>query len=128
MTSELEARVEDLEARVDALEERMEAGIIPASGSDLDSFLDEVGPATHIERATAIGYYLTHEGGWESFDVSDVEEGYIKTRVPKPANLSDVLAGAEDRKWLMRCGTKGQTQLWTITRDGDVAVQSGFEP
>lgn len=127
MTSDLEDRLTKLENRVDELEERIEAGIVPVSGSDLDSFLDEVSPATHVERSTAIGFFLTHEAGRESFDVGDVEEGYVKTRIPKPANLSDVLAGAEERGWLMRYGKEGQTQLWTITRQGDEAVQSRFE-
>lgn len=127
MTNELKPRVEELERRVDELEERIKSGVVPTTGSDLDSFLQDVSPATHVERATAIGFYLTHKAGQDSFDVGDIDGGYVDARVPKPANLSDVLAGAEDKGWLMHSETRGQTQHWKITRQGDEAVKSEFE-
>lgn len=127
MSAELERRVAELESRVDELEEMVAGAEIMTSGSDMESFLDQAGPGTHVERATAMGFYLVHVEEMSPFTVGDIEDGYAACRIPKPANLSDVLAGAEEREWLMRSGTRGQHQLWTITRDGDAAVESGFE-
>lgn len=127
MSAELEQRVSHLESRVAELEEMIGDVEILTSGSDLESFIDQAGPGTHIERATAMGFYLVHVEETAPFTVGDIEDAYEACRIPKPANLSDVLAGAEERSWLMRSGTRGQHQLWTITRDGDAAVESGFE-
>lgn len=127
MSANLEQKVSQLEDRVEELEKMMSGATVMTSESDLESFLDMVSPGTHAERATAVGYYLVHEDGWNPFDVEKVENGYEECRTPKPANMSDVFASAEEKGWLMRNGSQGRKQLWTITRDGDKAVESGFE-
>lgn len=127
MATELKERVERLEERVKELEDLVTGAEVMQSESDLESFLERVSPETHVERATAIGYYYVHNTDRAPFTVPDIEEGYEKCRTPKPANLSDVLAGAEERGWLMRSGTKGRTQLWTVTQNGDEAVTGGFQ-
>lgn len=127
VSMELERRVEVLESRIDELEEMVGGSEVMTTESDMETFLDRVSPGTHVERATVIGFHLVHEQQTAPFTVADIEEAYEECRIRKPANLSDVLSGAEERGWLMRSGTKGQNQLWTITRDGDAAVESGFE-
>lgn len=127
MSAELERRVAELESRVDELEEIIGDAEIMTGGSDMESFIEQAGSGTHVERATAMGFYIVHVEEAAPFTVGDIEDAYEACRIPKPANLSDVLAGAEERGWLMRSGTRGQHQLWTITRDGDAAVESGFE-
>lgn len=126
MSADIEERVEELERRMGELEDMLEGGTIMPSESDLEGFLDLTSPNTHVERATAIGFWLVHEADEGPFTVADVERAYEDCRLRKPANLSDVLAGAEERGWLMRQGTKGQNQLWMITKDGDDAVNGGF--
>lgn len=128
INSELEERVADLEERVSELEEMVSGAQVMPSESDLESFIKQVDPGTHVERATAIGYYLTHEESDSApFSVSDIEEGYMACRIQKPANLSDVLSGAEERGWLVRAGKRGQHQLWQISHMGDEAVMQGFQ-
>lgn len=125
--AKLETRVEVLEERVDELENLVDDGVTRTPETDLESFVDETSPSTHAEQATTIGYYYVHETGRESFTVSDVKEGYEECRIPKPANMSDVFAAAEDKGWLMRTGNDGNNQLWTIAKVGDEAVSGGFE-
>lgn len=125
MSAELEERVEELERRVEDLEDMLGGEIMP-SQSELEDFLDLVSPATHVERATAIGYHIVHEQERGPFTVGDVEDAYAECRLPKPANMSDVLAGAEDKGWLIRVGKEGQTTLWNVSKDGDEVVQGGF--
>lgn len=126
MSANIEERVEELEHRVSELEDMLEGGAIMPSESDLEGFLDLVSPNTHVERATAIGFWLVHEADEGPFTVADVEGVYEDCRLRKPANMSDVLAGAEERGWLMRQGMKGLNQLWMISKDGDEAVNGGF--
>jgi hypothetical protein len=127
MSAELEERVEELETRVEELEDLVGGGGIVPSESALGDFLDLVSPGTHAERATAIGFHIVHEQDAGPFTVADIEDAYVNCRLPTPANMSDVLASAEAKGWLMRAGTQGQTQLWTVTKDGDDAVNGGFE-
>ena len=126
MSAEIEERVAELERRVKELEDMLDGGAIMPSESDLEEFLDLVSPSTHAERATTIGFWLVHEMEVGPFTIGDIESAYQECRLPKPANMSDVLAGAEEKGWLMRQGMKGQNQLWMITRDGDEAVNGGF--
>ena len=127
MSTDLEERVAELEERVEELESAIEDSSIMASQTDLEAFLGQVSPGTHVERATAIGYYFVHHEESAPFTVGDVKDAYEKCRTQKPANLSDVLASAEERGWLMRAGTEGRHQLWTVTTEGDNAVSGGFE-
>lgn len=124
-SSDLEERVEVLEQRVQELEELV-GGTVVTTGSDLETFLDRVQPGTHVERATAIGYHLMHVEDEDPFTSVDVEEAYEESRTPKPANMSDVLNGAQEKGWMMNPDTRGQTKLWRVTKDGDEAVQEGF--
>lgn len=126
MSAELERKVEELEARVSELEDKVSGGEVMAPESDVCEFLRMVDPATHVERATAIGYHLLHHEGRVPFTIDDVAEAYDECRLPRPANLSDVLAGAEDRDWLIRRGSKGQNTLWSVSQEGDDAVEGGF--
>lgn len=126
MSAELERKVEELEARVSELEEKVSGGEVMAPESDVCEFLQMVDPMTHVERATAIGYHFLHNEGRVPFTIGDVAEAYDECRLPRPANLSDVLAGAEEKDWLIRRGTKGQKTLWSVSQEGDNAVERGF--
>lgn len=127
MSADFEKKVRELEERIEELEQRMDDGAVIPSQSGLDEFIGSVSPNTHVERATAIAYYLTHEKDESPFVVGDIEQAYVECRLPQPANMSDVLAGAEENGWLMRAGSEGQYQLWNITRDGDDIVNGWFE-
>ncbi|MFC7044608.1 hypothetical protein ACFQH6_03525 [Halobacteriaceae archaeon GCM10025711] len=41
--------------------------------------------------------------------------------------MSDTLANAENRGWLMRDGKDGQTQLWKVERSGEQYVEEVIE-
>lgn len=126
MSVDLEERVAELEDRVDELESQLGGKIVPAQ-SELEAFLDRVGPETHVERATAIGFHLVHNRGEGPFTSGDVKEAYQECRLRKPQNMSDVLAGAHEKEWLVEAGSKGQTNLWTVARDADEVVREGFQ-
>lgn len=123
----LERRVEELEARVDDLESEIDT--VPPSRSEtgIETFLNSKEPGTHVEQVTTLGYYIVHIDEEDAFTINHIQEAYDQCRLPDPANMSDVLAGAEDKGWLKRKGTHGRKQLWTVTPAGDEAVEGGFE-
>lgn len=127
MSEALEQRVEALEERVEKLEEKIQPSSSRSISGSLANFLNDIEPGNHYQRATTIGYYLLHEQEQDSFDIDDIEGGYNDCRISKPANFSDVLAGAEDKGWTMRYRREGQKQLWKITSKGDEAVEGRFE-
>lgn len=119
----LQERVRDLEERVANIEQRFESGEVPEETDDLRSFVEEVGPSTHVERAVTIGYYLEMRQGYRNFTIEDIEEGYRTCKIQKPSNPSDALANAEKKGWVMRDGKNEQYQLWVLTRDGETYVE-----
>jgi hypothetical protein len=123
--SELRAEVEELRERVAALESRFDTEGTPDETLTLRSFYDDVDPSTHTERVVTIGYYLDHHQGESNFTIEDIEDGYRSCKVQPPANMSDSLAGAEEKGWLMRDGKDEHYQLWMLTRDGEAFVEGG---
>lgn len=119
----LQEQIHDLEERVVALEQKFDTGDVPEETSDLRAFVEEYNPSTHIERATAIGYHLEKHQGYENFTIEDIEEGYRACKTQKPSNPSDVLAGAEERGWMMRDGKEEHYQQWVLTREGEQLVE-----
>lgn len=120
----LQERVAQLEDRVSALEKKLESGV--EVEAPLRAFIEEVNPSTHVERAITIGYHLESNQNFENFTIEDVEDGYRDCKMPTPANLSDVLAGAQDQGWAMRDGKDGQYQLWMLTREGEEFVKGAI--
>jgi hypothetical protein len=126
MSADLEARVAKLENRVEELESQLDGEIMPAH-SDIEGILDKVDPSTHVERATAIGFHIVHNRGQGPFTSSEIKDAYRECRIQLPQNMSDVLANAHQRGWLIEAGKKGQVKLWNVSRDADEAVTEGFQ-
>ena len=124
---QLRQEVKDLEDRVSTLEQLFEDGEQPRKTTGMRKFISEFDPANHVERALGIAYYLEHYQAHENYTVDDIEEGYRTCKMQKPANLSDVLANAEERGWLMRDGKDGRFQLWMLTQDGERLVEGDEE-
>lgn len=117
--SEIKQELEDLKSRVSALEAKLEKNPDIASRTmDISTFVQKFNPNTHPERATAIAYYLEHYEDQENFIKSDIEESYKQCRMKLPANMSDVLAGCEEKGWVMREGKDGQTNIRKLTMNG----------
>lgn len=130
MSEDVEAlreRVLQLEERVVTIEERFESGEVPDEPADLRTFVEQVGPSTHVERVATIGYHLENQQDRENFTIEDIEEGYRTCKIQKPANPSDALANAEKRGWLMRDGRDEHYQLWMLTREGEQYVEEVSE-
>lgn len=130
MTKEIEAlkeRLAQVEDRLDALERDIQSNGVTVNTGEMGEFVEDVAPTNHVERTIAIAHFLVHKADMDPFSFEEVEEGYLECRIPKPANMSDVLARAGKRGWLMKVDTEHDKQHWTITKDGEKAVSGGFE-
>jgi hypothetical protein len=120
MSSEnIHEEIEELRERVEALEEMVQDNPATVSRSmDLPTFVQEFDPSSHTERIVAIAYYREAHEGEDTFTTSDIREGYQNARFQKPANLSDAIAGAEDKGWVHRKSTDGRETVRQLTRGG----------
>lgn len=126
VVDELRNRVEALESRVNELEEKAESGGLESKNTDMREFVNNIDPGPHTQRATTIGFYLEQNEHFDSFTSKDIEDGYVECKIAGPENMSDTLAGAEGRDWVMRVGESDEYQLWTLTQEGEAAVESSF--
>lgn len=117
--SGIQQELEELKERVSALEAKIEEDPdIVSKSMDISTFVHEFDPSTHVERATAIAYYLETYEGQEEFTKSDIEESYERCRMNLPSNMSDVLANCEKKGWVMRAGKDGQANIRKLTKNG----------
>lgn len=112
---ELRSQVKQLQERVTELERHLDGKEEPEVADGIRKFVESFGPSSHTERALSVAYYLESYRGKENFTVGNIEDGYRECRVKPASNMSDVLGRMEDRDWLLRDGTNGQTQLWRLT-------------
>lgn len=112
---QLQSELTELKERVTELEHRLNGQNQPEAAEGIREFVESFNPSSHTERSLYIAYYFESYRGKESFTVGDVEEGYRECRVKLASNMSDVLGRMEERDWLLRDGTDGQTQLWRLT-------------
>lgn len=117
--TELRQEVEELKERVETLEEMVEDSSTTISRSmDLSTFVQEFDPGSHPERIAAIAYYREAYKEKETFTTSDIRGCYERAQFSKPSNLSDSIAGAENKGWVHRKGKDGQTTVRQLTSKG----------
>jgi hypothetical protein len=123
----IEQRVNELEDRVNALEQKLNKPP-QIQKDDLRSFVEEVNPSDHYERAVAIGYYLEHLEEQENFSSNDIEEGYDRCKEKKYSNTATLLRRIHENKgWIMKDEKDGNTTLWKTTGDGEDMVEEAME-
>lgn len=126
--NDLQEEVDDLKERVSRLEALLEDDPGVADDVvDIQTFIQNLDPSTHAERAAGIAYFLEEHEGKDSFNTSDIEEGYRRIRMSLPANMSDVLNSGEENEWIMREGQEGQTTVRKLTIDGINMVEEALE-
>ena len=127
-SDELRQETEELKQRVETLEEKIEGDSPSISRSmDLSTFVQRFDPNSHPERIAAIAYYREAYEDEEIFTTSNIRESYERARFPKPSNISDSIAGAEDKGWVHRTGKNGQETARQLTNKGLEAVEEGIE-
>lgn len=124
---EVREEVEQLKNRVERLEHALQRGQTTRSQSSLRTLLQNYDPSSHTERALVIGYYLEKFEGRDGFTTGDLRDGYIESKTPLPANLSDVIAKTGEKGWAMPIGEEDQRQVWQITGEGERLIEQGTQ-
>jgi hypothetical protein len=121
---ELRQEIEDLKKRVAALEEMAETDSSTISRSvDLSTFIQKFDPSSHPERIAAIAYYREVHEDEDTFTTEDIRQDYERARFQKPSNLSDSIAGAENKGWVHRKGKDGNMTVRQLTHAGIQMVE-----
>jgi len=102
--------------------ETVKAGEFPTS---LAEFVRMKGdPKEHTDLAMIFAYWLFKRENMESFNIKDLDSCYSQTRIPKPANLSDVMNKNQGKGLVVRSeGRKDNLVAWAITRSGEDYVE-----
>jgi hypothetical protein len=102
--------------------EEVKTGEFPASLAEFVKMRGD--PKEHTDLAMIFAYWLFKRENMESFNVKDLENCYSQTRIPKPANLSDVMNRNQGKGLVVRTeGRKDNLVAWAITRSGEEYVE-----
>ena len=80
-------------------------------------------PKGHTDLTVMFAYWLFKKENMERFNAKDIENCYSLARIPKPANISDIMNKNQRKGFLMRSGKKYEKIAWSITRSGEEYVE-----
>lgn len=102
--------------------ETAEVGELPTSLAEFVKLKGD--PKGHIELTAIFAYWLFKRENMDSFNFKDMESCYSQTRIPKPANLSDVINRNQGKGLFVRSeAEKDGLVAWRITRSGEEYVE-----
>jgi len=96
----------------------------------ISEFLARLRVKSYPDRVVAIAYYRLREGQ-DDVTRSEFLDALSRARIPKPKNLSDVIAQAIRKGHLMDADLKDGQKAWKITITGERYVEektSALEP
>lgn len=125
-SDDIRQMLEDLDKRVTVLEDiHQQSDTVQQTSNDLRTFVASHEASNHFEKALLIGYFYDQIEQSGGFSVSDIEDGYLESRMKLPANPRDTLTKCENEKgWMMKTGeTDGLADVRVLTDDGITYVE-----
>lgn len=89
------------------------------AGVSVGEFLSRLQAKSYPDRIVGIAYYCLHSKGEETVSRPDFFDSLSRARVPKPKNLSDVIAQCVRKGHLMDAEAKDGQRAWKITMTGE---------
>lgn len=93
----------------------------------LSEAIASAGNRTHAELLALISAHRLRIKGVDSLTTQDFEEAYRETRWSRPQNLSDTVAKAIRRGWLVLAQPRGGQRAWRVTASGLRQVETFFQ-
>lgn len=118
----IENKLAELIERVTELESESVRESTSANQPEIREYVESADPNSHVERSLLIAAFLERHEGSDGFTTNEISEGYERVRQKQPANLSDVLARAEQQDYSMEINTDGRGKRWQLTGDGEQFV------
>ena len=121
-------RLSKLEERVERLEKLLlrEAADGPTKHRPLSAkeFMMSKNLKSETQKVLALAYFLEHEQGLASFNVSDLESAFKSAREKLPGNLNDAVNKNIARGLIMGAsGKKDSKKAWQLTSTGERYVE-----
>lgn len=121
-------RIEELEKRVEKLEQMLAGpGVVTTKAKKMSAkeFLLTKGAQSEVQKALALGYFLEHMEGMESFNVADLESAFRSAKEKLPKNMNDAANKNVARGFLMEAETKKDSKkAWCLTSTGERHVEN----
>ena len=94
--------------------------------STVSEFLATAAPRSHVDTVVQMAYYLWRSGDTAGVTIEELLGAYAQARLKKPKNVSDVLATAIRKGYLVEAAQKKDgKKCWLITQTGEAFVEAG---
>jgi hypothetical protein len=82
-------------------------------------------PSGHTDLTIVFSYWLHHKEKMSSYNKTDIEKCYSESRIPKPANITDLMNKNQKKGYLMPPPEekKDKKKAWVITKTGEECVE-----
>jgi len=139
--SRMEALLKDHEERIKLLEQKLAGrqnavhqGAAPtaptqvASTPSVRQFIVDKGPNDDVQKSLVIGYHLEKHVEYKSFNVKDIEKGFVDAREKVPGNVADKILKNVWKGHMMQVPEdKDGLKAYALTNTGTKFVESGFK-
>lgn len=130
----IEEEINSLKARVELLEKKfnkcgLESKHISSAKKELSikEFILSKTPQDDTQKTLLVSYYLEKFGGYTSFNVDDIAQGFIDAKEKAPGNINDRINGLIRKGWVMKKKEKKNNKVsWTLTNSGEKVVDDDF--
>jgi hypothetical protein len=127
-TEDTIARLNKLEERVERIEKHFVNDDMPAISKprklSAKEFLLTKSPKSEVQKVLALAYFLEHQEGIESFNVSDLEATFRSAKEKLPKNLNDAVNKNIARGFMMEAKEKKDSKkAWLLTSTGERFVE-----
>ena len=122
-TEDTISRLNKLEERVERLEKyfvnESTSAVTKPRKLSAKEFLLTKSPKSEVQKVLALAYFLEHQEGIESFNVSDLEATFRAAREKVPKNLNDAVNKNIARGFMMEAKEKKDLKkTWQLTSTG----------
>jgi hypothetical protein len=122
----LEERIEKIERVVFSAEAPFDNSmLIKRKKTSAKEFLMTKNVKSDTQKVVALGYFLEHTEGMESFNVNDLEEVFRSAKEKVPGNMNDAVNKNISRGFLMEAAVKKDAKKsWCLTSTGENYIET----
>lgn len=122
-------RLSDLESRLERIEQLLTGSAVAHTNKQkpmsAKEFLQTKKITSDTQKAVALGYFLEHLGGMESFNVADLEAAFRSAKEKVPKNMNDAVNKNIARGFIDEASEKKDSKkAWYLTSTGERYVEN----
>lgn len=122
-------RLSDLESRLERIEQLLTGPAVARTDKQkpmsAKEFLQTKKITSDTQKTVALGYFLEHLGGMESFNVADLEVAFRSAKEKVPKNMNDAVNKNIARGFIDEASEKKDSKkAWYLTSTGERYVEN----